>query len=69
MDEVLLGYARKHLKESQDALSACAADAGFVETLGKIADALASALAAGRKVLLCGNGGSAADAQHIAAGN
>ena len=67
MDEALLGYARKHLKELQDALAACANDAGFVETLGKIADALASALLAGRKVLLCGNGGSAADAQHIAA--
>lgn len=31
------------------------------------ADVLIAALAAGHKVLLCGNGGSAADAQHIAA--
>ena len=67
MDEAPLGYATKHLKESQDALAACASDAGFVEMLGKISDALSSALSAGRKVLLCGNGGSAADAQHIAA--
>lgn len=31
------------------------------------ADALGGALAAGRKILVCGNGGSAADAQHFAA--
>jgi D-sedoheptulose 7-phosphate isomerase len=31
------------------------------------ADALRQALHAGRKVLVCGNGGSAADAQHVAA--
>ncbi len=31
------------------------------------ADALRQALRAGRKVLVCGNGGSAADAQHFAA--
>ena len=31
------------------------------------AGALVSALRAGRKVLVCGNGGSAADAQHLAA--
>jgi len=67
MDEALLDYARKYLKESQDALATCAKDAGFFETLGKISDVLASALSGGRKVLLCGNGGSAADAQHIAA--
>lgn len=34
--------------------------------LGRIAFELTSALAAGRKVLLFGNGGSAADAQHVA---
>jgi D-sedoheptulose 7-phosphate isomerase len=32
-----------------------------------VADAISSAFAAGRKVLLFGNGGSAADAQHFAA--
>ena len=33
----------------------------------KAADMIADALVSGRKVLICGNGGSAADAQHIAA--
>lgn len=37
------------------------------EIIAGIASELAAALKAGNKVLLCGNGGSAADAQHIAA--
>lgn len=38
-----------------------------LEVLEKIALVMAEAMRAGRKVLLCGNGGSAADSQHIAA--
>ncbi len=34
--------------------------------IAQVAGALVDALRAGRKVLLCGNGGSAADAQHVA---
>lgn len=37
------------------------------ENIEKSADLLLETFAAGRKILLCGNGGSAADAQHIAA--
>ena len=36
-------------------------------TVGGAADILISALKSGHKLLICGNGGSAADAQHIAA--
>ena len=61
-----LEYVRKHLTESRDALAA-ADTAEFAATLVKIADTIAGALKAGGKVLFCGNGGSAADAQHIAA--
>ncbi|HEV2000945.1 MAG TPA: D-sedoheptulose 7-phosphate isomerase [Xanthobacteraceae bacterium] len=61
-----LDYVRKHLTESLDALAA-ADTAEFASVLVKIADAIAAALRAGGKVMLCGNGGSAADAQHIAA--
>lgn len=43
-----------------------AADA-LVGEVARAAQLVASALRRGRKVLLCGNGGSAADAQHIAA--
>src|SRR5947209_17664617 len=35
--------------------------------IAKAGEALANALKAGRKVLACGNGGSAADSQHFAA--
>ncbi len=35
--------------------------------VAKIAEYVYAALASGRKVLLCGNGGSAADCQHLAA--
>ena len=38
-----------------------------IKRLEEIAALLATALRSGRKILLCGNGGSAADSQHIAA--
>jgi D-sedoheptulose 7-phosphate isomerase len=56
-----------HLKLSRDTLERAMQDAGLCDTARKIADVIASALAAGNKLLLAGNGGSAADAQHIAA--
>ena len=37
-----------------------------IETLGKMADALCACLQGGGCIYICGNGGSAADAQHIA---
>lgn len=39
----------------------------YSETIKKIADAMVEALRNGNRVLFCGNGGSAADAQHLAA--
>ena len=39
----------------------------YAGTIVQIADVVAHAILRGRKVLLCGNGGSAADAQHLAA--
>jgi D-sedoheptulose 7-phosphate isomerase len=43
------------------------ADSAAVGIIVESARALSRAVAAGGKILLCGNGGSAADAQHIAA--
>ncbi len=40
--------------------------AGGAEIVERMADAVLAALRAGRRVYLCGNGGSAADAQHLA---
>lgn len=42
-------------------------NAELVSTVAKVSELLADALRRGNKVLLFGNGGSAADAQHIAA--
>jgi D-sedoheptulose 7-phosphate isomerase len=61
-----LEYVRKHLADSRAALAATEG-ADFVATLVKIADTMTRALQGGGKILLCGNGGSAADAQHVAA--
>ncbi len=37
------------------------------EAIAKVAEGLAKTLISGNKILICGNGGSAADAQHFAA--
>ena len=42
-------------------------DDSFVESIYKITDACLNSLKIGGKIILAGNGGSAADAQHIAA--
>jgi len=54
----------KHLKDHLDLFSALAP---LQQPLAAAAEMLRTALAAGRKVLICGNGGSAADALHFAA--
>jgi len=42
-------------------------DAGILNAIGDIADACTQSLCNGNKIMFCGNGGSAADAQHLAA--
>src|ERR1700722_5795437 len=61
-DSVALHFAR-----SARVMQSAADDAALHATIGKIADAIEGALRAGNKLMLAGNGGSAADAQHIAA--
>lgn len=60
MDEKILSSIRQH----QAAAAALAADYSAVKA---IAEALIRTVLAGGKILICGNGGSAADSQHIAA--
>lgn len=43
------------------------ADEGLLARVAAVAEASTEAFRQGRKLLLCGNGGSAADAQHLAA--
>jgi D-sedoheptulose 7-phosphate isomerase len=56
-----------HLRLSLEALERAAQDAALLEAARKIAAVIIAALRAGNKLLIIGNGGSAADAQHIAA--
>jgi D-sedoheptulose 7-phosphate isomerase len=55
-----------HFQQSLDTLTAAASDAVLAAAMAKIADTVEQAFRAGHKVMLAGNGGSAADAQHIA---
>jgi D-sedoheptulose 7-phosphate isomerase len=55
-----------YLARSRDALEAAIADPALIATIAAIADCITDALRAGNKLLLAGNGGSAADAQHLA---
>ena len=56
-----------HFRRSREAIERAASNREFVASVLAIADRIARALKDGGKVLFAGNGGSAADAQHIAA--
>jgi D-sedoheptulose 7-phosphate isomerase len=56
----------KHLERSLTALDRAGKDRDFQAAVLAIADACTRTLKKGGKILLAGNGGSAADAQHIA---
>ena len=56
----------RHLAASHEALGDALRDPGFVDAVVRAAGSVADALRAGNKVLIAGNGGSAADAQHLA---
>jgi D-sedoheptulose 7-phosphate isomerase len=54
------------LEQTRDLMDACARDPDLLEAVERTAAALTATLRAGGKLLVAGNGGSAADAQHIA---
>lgn len=56
---------RRHLTASRDVVAATLADEGVIAAIAAISQRLEDTLRVGGKVLLAGNGGSAADAQHI----
>jgi D-sedoheptulose 7-phosphate isomerase len=56
-----------HLKTSLAAFERAGKDAAMLSAARKIAQVIVSGLRSGHKLLLVGNGGSAGDAQHIAA--
>jgi D-sedoheptulose 7-phosphate isomerase len=56
-----------HLRQSLVALERTTRDVALLAAARKTADVIITALKTGHKILIVGNGGSAADAQHIAA--
>jgi len=59
-------YIHQQIAQAQQVMQAMLADTALQETLGQAAIACIQSLNNGGKILLAGNGGSAADAQHIA---
>lgn len=59
-------YIHEKMNEAQQVLQAMSADSALQDKLEQAALACIQCLRAGGKILLAGNGGSAADAQHIA---
>lgn len=60
-------YVKEYVGKSLAAVQRAAADPDFLATLARIAAAIERCFASGGKLILFGNGGSAADAQHLAA--
>ena len=60
-------FVADYLVQSTEALRLYVADASQQALLGQMADAVTQAIRSGGKLLIAGNGGSAGDAQHIAA--
>jgi D-sedoheptulose 7-phosphate isomerase len=58
---------REQLAEGLDVLHAVERDSALHETLASAAEVTVAALKAGRKLMVAGNGGSAADSQHLVA--
>jgi D-sedoheptulose 7-phosphate isomerase len=58
---------RASVREAIGVCEALLGDEALGATVDAVVDALVTSIRSGGKVLLCGNGGSAADAQHLAA--
>ena len=59
-----MSFIAQHIQQHQAAIAALIPQESTIQTHGEM---LIAALRAGGKILVCGNGGSAADAQHLAA--
>lgn len=61
LDHYILSEWEQHISHTHELISTCGSE------IATLATQLIDTLEAGKKIMLCGNGGSAADAQHIAA--
>ena len=67
MDKINIGAVRAMIEDSLAAKQKVLADETLLNSVVTVSKIIEAALRAGRKVMLAGNGGSAADSQHIAA--
>ena len=67
MSEPVEALIRRQLAQSIATMQAVFADGGIHDVLARAAEATARTLGNGGKLLVAGNGGSAADAQHLVA--
>jgi D-sedoheptulose 7-phosphate isomerase len=65
--EAQIARVADHLQANIQLLACLAEDREFLQTVVAMGQCISQALAEGGKILIAGNGGSAADAQHIAA--
>ena len=64
---IMQQHIRNIVQASIDTKQKLLADPTLIETIETVTTLIAQAFTNGNKVLFCGNGGSAADAQHLAA--
>lgn len=67
MANINIDYVRQHVEESTATKQALLADHALLDEIYTVGKKIIAAYKKGNKTLLAGNGGSAADAQHIAA--
>jgi D-sedoheptulose 7-phosphate isomerase len=62
-----MGAVSISLTDALTGMGAVAVDADLIERCARAADVMIGCLREGQRVWFCGNGGSAAEAQHLAA--
>jgi D-sedoheptulose 7-phosphate isomerase len=67
MDDPLTRVVAQQFGETSENLQRMAQDAALLAAIAQVVEACVGALRSGNKILFAGNGGSAADAQHLAA--
>lgn len=65
-NQVINNQIQEYLRDSRDVVQATMDSPEFQKSLEECVEAIATCLENGGKLLTCGNGGSAGDAQHIA---
>jgi len=66
MEDLLKAHAREQMRETARSLEAMTGDEAMLAMVAQVALACVAALRNGNKILFAGNGGSAADSQHLA---